>query len=166
MTTPLIPRPAATLALLRDTARGPEVLMMRRTHLAEFAGGAYVFPGGAVEDADHDRSLAALALGMDDTLASRTLGMQAGGLAYWVAAIRECCEEAGLLLACDASCQLVAIEDEPWHSEFSKQRHALAQGEMALLDLLRARRLALATDRLAYLSRWITQPGRPRRFDT
>lgn len=166
MTTPLIPRPAATLALLRDTADGPEVLMMRRTHLAEFAGGAYVFPGGAVEDADRDPALAALARGLDDALASRTLGLQAGGLAYWIAAIRECCEEAGLLLACDGSNDLVAIEDEPWRSAFSTQRRALARGELALVDLLRAGGLALATDRLAYLSRWITQAGRPRRFDT
>jgi glyoxylase-like metal-dependent hydrolase (beta-lactamase superfamily II)/8-oxo-dGTP pyrophosphatase MutT (NUDIX family) len=166
MTTPVIPRPAATLALLRDTARGPEVLMMRRTHLAEFAGGAYVFPGGAVDDADRDPSLASLVSGIDDALASRTLGLEAGGLAYWIAAIRECCEEAGLLLACDGSGELVAIEDEPWRNEFSAQRRALAQGNLALADLLRAGGLALATDRVAYLSRWITQAGRPRRFDT
>src|SRR5262245_46081624 len=68
MTPTLIPRPAATLALLRDTAQGPEVLMMRRTHLAEFAGGAYVFPGGAVEDADRDPALAPLVRGVDDAL--------------------------------------------------------------------------------------------------
>ena len=97
----MIPRAAATIALLRDGESGPEVLMMRRTHLAEFASGVYVFPGGAVDAADSDPALATLARGMDDAQASRALGMIEGGLAYWVAAIRECCEEAGLLLAYD-----------------------------------------------------------------
>ncbi len=166
MTEPLIPRPAATLALLRDGERGPEVLMMRRTHLAEFASGAYVFPGGAVDDADRDPALAVLARGTDDAQASRTLAMPEGGLAYWIAAIRECCEEAGLLLAYDRGGDLVAIEGDSRRAEFTRQRRALAQGDLALGDLLRERNLTLATDKLAYLSRWITQPGRPRRFDT
>jgi glyoxylase-like metal-dependent hydrolase (beta-lactamase superfamily II)/8-oxo-dGTP pyrophosphatase MutT (NUDIX family) len=166
MTEPLIPRPAATLALLRDGERGPEVLMMRRTHLAEFASGAYVFPGGAVDDADRDPALAVLTRGADDAQASRALGMRDGGLAYWIAAIRECCEEAGLLLAYDGSGDLVAIESDSRRAEFARQRRALAQGHLALIDLLRDGNLTLATDKLAYLGRWITQAGRPRRFDT
>lgn len=166
MSGPVIPRPAATLALLRDGERGLEVLMMRRTHLAEFAGGAYVFPGGAVDDSDHEPALAALANGMDDAQASRVLDVPKGGLAYWIAAIRECCEEAGLLLAYDDTGALVSIEGESRRNEFAGLRRALAQGQISLLDLLREQRLTLATDALAYLSRWITQAGRPRRFDT
>jgi glyoxylase-like metal-dependent hydrolase (beta-lactamase superfamily II)/8-oxo-dGTP pyrophosphatase MutT (NUDIX family) len=166
MSTPVVPRPAATLALLRDREHGLEVLMMRRTHLAEFASGAYVFPGGAVDESDYDAELAALARGTDDPHASRVLGMPRGGLAYWIAAMRECCEEAGLLLAYDETGELVAIEGESRRAEFTKQRRALAQGLISLADLLREQRLTLATDALAYLSRWITQAGRPRRFDT
>ena len=107
-----------------------------------------------------------LARGTDDAQASRTLAMQEGGLAYWIAAIRECCEEAGLLsrmTAAGISSRSRAIRDR---AEFTRQRRALAQGDLALGDLLRERNLTLATDKLAYLSRWITQPGRPRRFDT
>ena len=166
MDSPVIPRPAATLALLRDGERGLEVLMMRRTHLAEFASGAYVFPGGALDESDGDAALAALAHGIDDARASRVLGVPHGGLAYWIAAIRECCEEAGLLLAYDGAGELVPIEGESRRAEFIKQRRALAEGQGSLLDLLREQRLTLATDALAYLSRWITQAGRPRRFDT
>jgi glyoxylase-like metal-dependent hydrolase (beta-lactamase superfamily II)/8-oxo-dGTP pyrophosphatase MutT (NUDIX family) len=166
MSEPLIPRPAATLALLRDGECGPEVLLMRRTHLAEFASGAYVFPGGAVDVADRDPALAMLARGVDDAQASRALGMWEGGLAYWIAAIRECFEEAGLLLAYERSGDLVAIEGELCRAEFNRQRHALAQGRLSLADFLREGGLTLATDKLAYLSRWITQAGRPRRFDT
>ena len=92
--------PAATVMLLRD-AEGSrvEVLMVRRTAAAAFAGGLYVFPGGRVDDADGAPELAAFIDGIDDKAASTTLGIASGGLAYWVAAIRECFEEAGLLLA-------------------------------------------------------------------
>ena len=41
---PVVPRPAATILLLRDTERGLEVLMTRRSMQASFAPGAFVFP--------------------------------------------------------------------------------------------------------------------------
>ncbi|HET7198262.1 MAG TPA: hypothetical protein VFI86_06320, partial [Burkholderiales bacterium] len=50
----LVPRPAATLILLRDGAAGPEVLMLQRTKDAVFLGGAYVFPGGSLDPGDRD----------------------------------------------------------------------------------------------------------------
>lgn len=80
--TPAIPRPAATLLLLRDRPGGLEVLMVRRAREMDFASGALVFPGGRVEEAD-----ALLAPG-DDALG-----------AFRIAAIREAWEECGLLLA-------------------------------------------------------------------
>ncbi len=52
-------RPAATVLLLRDTPRGIEVLMTRRSATASFAPGAYVFPGGVV-DAGETPSAAAV----------------------------------------------------------------------------------------------------------
>jgi 8-oxo-dGTP pyrophosphatase MutT (NUDIX family) len=50
------PRQAASLILLRDSAEGPEVLLVQRNPEQRFMGGAWVFPGGAVhpdEDEDH-----------------------------------------------------------------------------------------------------------------
>lgn len=49
-----VPRGSASLILLRDTAEGPEVLLVQRNPEQRFMGGAWVFPGGAtaVEDAD------------------------------------------------------------------------------------------------------------------
>jgi 8-oxo-dGTP pyrophosphatase MutT (NUDIX family) len=48
-------RQAASLILLRDSADGPEVLLVERNPRQRFMGGAWVFPGGALhaEDADH-----------------------------------------------------------------------------------------------------------------
>jgi len=55
------PRDAATVAVVRDTASGVgsvmEVLMLRRRPSSAFAGGAYVFPGGAVDPSDRDAGM-------------------------------------------------------------------------------------------------------------
>src|SRR5919106_2110805 len=45
-------RPAASLIVLRDSADGPEVLLVQRNPAQRFMGGAWVFPGGAVDDGD------------------------------------------------------------------------------------------------------------------
>ena len=82
MSTPVLPRPAATILLLRDGPAGLEVLMVARAREVDFASGALVFPGGRVEPTD-----AALAPAEDP------LG------AFRVAAIREAGEESGILLA-------------------------------------------------------------------
>lgn len=162
---PVTPRPAATLILVRDASHGLEVLLAKRTHLAEFAGGAYVFPGGAVDQADAAPELAALASGIDDAQASRRLGIECGGLGYWIAAIRECFEEAGLLFAHAYDDVLIDIDGHA-APRFAAARKALAAGESTLLHILQSQNLRLATDRLHYFSHWITQAGRPRRYDT
>lgn len=159
------PRPAATLILVRDGEEGMEVLLAKRTHLAQFAGGAHVFPGGAVDDSDAAPELAALASGIDDAEASKRLGIEQGGLGYWIAAIRECFEEAGLFFAHTHEDELIDIEGHVAR-RFASARRTLAEGEASLLELLQSSNLRLATDRLHYFSHWITQAGRPRRYDT
>ena len=91
-----VPRPAATLILLRH---GLEVLMLQRVQTAAFLGGAYVFPGGALDPEDHSSHRVT---GLTDAQANERLKVSSGGLAYYVAAVRECFEEAGILLAQDA----------------------------------------------------------------
>ena len=84
------PRPAATVLLLRAAAPAPEVLMLQRTSKAVFLPGAYVFPGGALDEDDSSERAARHVRGLDDARASVRLGLEFGGLAYWVAAAREC----------------------------------------------------------------------------
>ena len=43
-----VPRVAASVIVLRDSADGPEVLLVQRNPEARFMGSAWVFPGGAV----------------------------------------------------------------------------------------------------------------------
>src|SRR5438270_9852515 len=93
------PRDAATVMLVRDTAAGMEVFMLRRNFDSVGWGGLYLFPGGAVDEADRHADLEAVCRGRSDAAASAILGVDDGGLAFWVAAVRECFEEAGVLLA-------------------------------------------------------------------
>src|SRR5664280_3723859 len=100
MTVPL--RDAATVMLLRyavdeDGRRAVEVCMLRRNLASEFVAGAYVFPGGSVDPADRGEAAGELCRGPGDTRASELLGTSSGGLAFWVAALRECLEDAGVL---------------------------------------------------------------------
>jgi len=162
----MIPRPAATLILVRDASAGMEVFMIRRTQSAVFMGGAHVFPGGGVDASDASAELAAHCEGMDDAAASRLLGVERGGLAYWIAALRECFEEAGLLLAHDADGRYADLNDARHHHVFAQWRESIRSGKATLADLCREHDLRLAAERLAYYSHWITQPGRPRRYDT
>jgi len=158
----LVPRPAATLILVRDAGDGMEVFMIRRTQSAAFMGGAHVFPGGGVDATDASAELAAHCEGLDDAEASRLLSLEGGGLAYWNAALRECFEEAGLLLAHDAAGDYPDLNEEI----FAQWRDSVRSGKATLADLCREHRLRLAAGRMAYFSHWITQPGRPRRYDT
>jgi len=162
-----VPRPirtAASLILLRDSDRGMEVLLLRRADKADDQNsGASVFPGGVVDT--HDRSLHLRSKGLDDQAASSRLGMTEGGLDYYAAAVRECFEEAGILLASDSEDRLVELDRLP-AGRLEAMRHAAEQGTDALLAMCEEKGWHLAMDRLAYFSHWLTPPGMPRRFDT
>ena len=132
-------KPAATVMLLRDTAAGPEVFMLRRTKNAVFAGGMYVFPGGKVDPADGE-----------------------GDEAYRIAAVRECYEEAGVLLAVDADGRMV----DDGHPALA-HRAGVYDGTVDVRALAADHGLRLATDALPWVSHWITPKGETtRRFDT
>lgn len=166
MNAPVIPRPAATITLIRDVTHGLEVLMMQRSHSSVFMPGVYVFPGGRIDDEDADRALYDICAGMDDVKASAVLGVERDGLAFWVGAIRECFEEAGLLLCYDASGALVKLDHPDMQQRYAAHRDALNAGTLKFADFCRAEKLILAADRLTYFSHWITPMAAPQRYDT
>lgn len=171
-----IPRPASTLVLLRPAAAAlpagggapapaGEVYLLRRADSLRFAPGYHVFPGGAVDP--EDGSPEALAL-LDDPLApfggEATPGVTP---AHVVSALRECFEEAGVLLARDA-------DGRPAHADparVARLAAARAAGEglggtRAFLALLRREGLRLDGGALRYFAHWITPPWSAIRFDT
>jgi 8-oxo-dGTP pyrophosphatase MutT (NUDIX family) len=157
-------RDAATVMLVRDGAGGLEVFMVRRSLRLVFAGGAHVFPGGAVDDAD--RGMERWCRGRTDEPASAAIGVVRGGLAFWVAAVRECFEEAGFLLAYGPDGELLRLDDPETAERFGAHRRAVDSGERTLAQVCEEEDLRLAVDGMHYASRWITPEGPPRRFDT
>ena len=156
-------RAAATIVVVRDGNRGVEVLLLRRVERSgDRSSGAFVFPGGTLDAAD--RGLHGCCACLDDAEASRRLGVPQHGLDYYVAAVRECFEEAGLLFACDAGGQLATLGQSG--DELAALRASLRDGGASLQALCGQLGLQLAVDRLAYLSHWLTPPGLPKRFDT
>ena len=150
-------RPAATVMLVDDRP-DLHVLMLRRHARQAFAGDMWVYPGGAVDVADAAEA-APHCDGLDDRTASRRLGVDAGGLAYWVAAVRECFEEAGVLFA-------TLPDDAGAVERLAAHRDALNRHEVAFGDIVTAEGLRLQVDRLHPVAHWITPLGPPRRFDT
>ncbi len=153
--------PAATVMLLRDAPDGPagiEVFMLRRTTKAAFGAGMFVFPGGRVDEADGADDVEQFCLGLDDAEASKRLGLDAGGLAFWVAAVRESFEEAGVLLAqrVDGAPLVVDADD----------RHHVHDGIRSIVELCRERELTIDLSGLHYVDHWVTPIGERRRFDT
>ncbi|MDQ2677497.1 MAG: hypothetical protein M3Y51_02040 [Actinomycetota bacterium] len=159
-------RDAATVMLLRESTEGLEVCMLRRNLNSDFVGGAYVFPGGGVDPGDSDRALERVTQGRTDADASRLVGVERGGLAFWVAAIRESFEEAGVLLARGGDGSVVSFEDPPVAERFEVHRRAVDTAQRTLLEVCHEESLQLDVGSMHYFSRWITPLGAPRRYDT
>ncbi|MFJ5260951.1 NUDIX hydrolase [Streptomyces sp. NPDC088387] len=160
--TPVAPRSAATVMLLKDTAVGPAVHMLRRRASMAFAGGAYAYPGGGVDPRDDDQQIRwagptrawwADRLGVDETRAQ----------AIVCAAVRETYEEAGVLLAGpDPESVVGDTTGDDWEAD----RAALVAREESFAEFLDRRGLVLRSDLLGAWTRWITPEFEPRRYDT
>ncbi|WP_419551476.1 NUDIX hydrolase [Candidatus Poriferisodalis sp.] len=162
--TPL--RQAATVVLVRDGTDGLEVFMPRRNPRSEFVPGQFVFPGGAVDVEDRDDpGLESVCFGLDNATASAMIGVDHGGLAFWVAAVRECFEEAGVLLARNGK-DHVSFDEPSTAQRFETLRRQVHSGELRLAQMCEDEGLVLELDELRYVSHWITPVGPTRRFDT
>ncbi len=151
------PAPAATVVLLRPGPDGLEALLTVRPSTMAFAAGMHVFPGGRVDPADAAPALAARSTIGAAEAASRLGGDRApaDALATHIAAIRELWEEGGVLLA-DTTASPEAVADA---------RAAVVDGSMPFGEAADLLDLTFGTDLLMPLSRWVTPPGYPRRFD-
>ena len=99
---PSIPRPAATVVLMRDSDEGIQILLLKRVHSAGFVPGAYVFPGGRVDGEDADPEALRRTPGLTVDTAAERMGLRDAdppAVAYYIAAVREAFEETGILVA-------------------------------------------------------------------
>jgi len=129
--------PAATLIVVRDRPGGPpELLMVERAGGMAFAAGAWVFPGGRIDDAD------------------RRLGEASGIEPAAVAAIRETIEETAVP---------VGVAPTPDRTTARELQDALVE-DRPLADLLGD--LELDAGALTPFARWVPKFHAIRRFDT
>ncbi|MGW3986098.1 NUDIX hydrolase [Streptomyces sp. NPDC004830] len=160
--TPVTPKRAATVMLLKDTGSGPAVHMLRRRASMAFAGGAYAYPGGGVDPRDDDHQVR----WAGPTLAwwARRLGVgEAEAQAIVCAAVRETYEEAGVLLAGPAP---DAVVGDTTGADWEADRAALVARELSFAEFLDRRGLVLRSDLLGAWTRWITPEFESRRYDT
>jgi glyoxylase-like metal-dependent hydrolase (beta-lactamase superfamily II)/8-oxo-dGTP pyrophosphatase MutT (NUDIX family) len=157
------PREASTVVLTRPGPSGLEVLLTQRPATMKFAAGLHVFPGGAVDPQDRLPELAARSTLRPEQAAAALGGPHppADSLAYYLAALREMYEEAGVLLAEEPGRGPLAVS-----REVLSRRADVARGELSFSELCRRYDLRLRADLLVYLSRWITPASMPLRFDT
>src|ERR1019366_3306655 len=149
---PVVPRDAATVMLLRERA-GVEAYLLRRTRELDFAPGACVFPGGSVDERDADPEIGWA--GPSPAEVADQLGASpARARALVCAAVRETFEESGGLLGGSSP------------AGRGGGRHALLAGTVSFGELLGRLGLMLRADLLIPWARWITPEAAPRRFDT
>jgi 8-oxo-dGTP pyrophosphatase MutT (NUDIX family) len=152
---PVVPKPAATVVLMRDGDHGLEVLLLKRHRSSGFVPGAYVFPGGRIDQADADPHLAA----------SCQVPERGGVPAhYWFGAVREVFEETGVLLARTTSRQWAP--DALSSARMEQWREKLMNNDTSLVDIVTAEQLSVVLDDVVYFSHWITPEAEPRRYDT
>lgn len=169
-TTPAVPKPAASVLLVRDApagAREPlEVYMIRRNRGMKFLGGYYAFPGGKVDPVDGSPTALARCRGVAAAEADALFeGLESPpALAFWVTAVRELLEESGILLACDENGHALDPSAPPVRDGIERCRAALMAGE-ASFDALMAREGWYCDLRpLRYLSHFTTPTSSPIRF--
>lgn len=160
--TPVPPKRAATVMLLKDTDTTPVVHMLRRRASMAFAGGAYAYPGGGVDPRDDEHQIRwagptrawwAKRLGTDETSAQAVV----------CAAVRETYEEAGVLLAGPTPESVVGdTTGDDWEAD----RAALVARDLSFAEFLDRRGLVLRSDLLGVWTRWITPEFETRRYDT
>ena len=156
--------PAATVLLVRDCDNVLEVLMVKRSKRPPF-GNLYVFPGGKIDESDKDLNITNFCNGLNDEQASIKLGVNEGGLSYWVACVRECFEEVGILLAKKNNGQELDLNGADKH-KFDNYRRMLLENKISLFEICKKENLSLNLNNIEPFSHWITPEIEIKRFDT
>lgn len=165
-----IPKKASTVILLRGKEpEGFEVFLLRRHEQNSFMGGNFVYPGGRVDRGDGSREISSLSRGLTFEEARRILGENLSpeeSFGYWIAALRELFEEAGILLACDQTGRPVELRSRDERERFQHYRESLQNRTINILEIAQKEKLVFALDHLHYYAHWITPEARSERFDT
>ena len=141
-------REAASVIVLRDGNKSPEVFMLQRPGRGDFPD-LHVFPGGKVDDDDAE-------LG---TLLAAPQSLNHPTQKFKAAALRECFEECGVLFADSSNGQLRTEDQQRFRTDLLNKRITFKDGFEQF-------ELTFHDDAVLYFSHWITPPYAPARFDT
>ncbi len=152
--------------MLIDDRPDLQVFMMQRNANTVFAGGMWVFPGGSVDPTDHPESFEEISIHRNDAEASSLMDLPHGGLAFYVAAVREAFEEAGILLALNQHDHSpLNLIQSTTKARFASHRNKVNADSQHFLNVINDENLILDVGQMHYIARWITPMGPPRRFD-
>lgn len=163
------PKEAATVILVRQALENSwEIFLARRHHRQSFMAGAFVFPGGRLEERDGDPEFCRfLADDFRPQEALRDTSLTAeAARRFFIAAIRETFEEAGILLAGEVNGSFIPLQQQEVIDRFSGYRRDLNNNQISFLEMLSREKLVLFPDTLIPYSHWITPRIEAKRFDT
>jgi 8-oxo-dGTP pyrophosphatase MutT (NUDIX family) len=162
---------AATVILLRPSETGQwEIFLARRHQKQVFMAGAYVFPGGQLEETDGDPQLEKYiitAKAFDPRRLLQDNGLpREKALEFFVAAIRETFEEVGIFLGGKTGGKFVSFYDKDVLKRFSNYRRELSASQITLAEIARKEKILLFPDSLITYAHWITPEFEKMRFNT
>jgi len=182
---PVEPRPAATLALIREGTGGLEVLLLRRTPRARFIPGAFVFPGGRVDRLDASEATLSYLTAPGEQVGSGEVrddlsihgGLPDEGealspatnlgphlLPFVAAALRETQEETGILLGNGPGGEGTRqVNEEQGGADLLK---ALRAGEFTFPEVLKHLGGPRLPGHLPLIGHWVTPVQERYRYDT
>ena len=141
---PLKPKPASTVLLIRDSQDSIEVFMIKRAATTNF-GNAWVFPGGKVDAEDIQQSKQN---------------------SYLLAAIRECFEESGVLIAQNNSGMLYSPDNQGELDLLKKHQKKINDRKLNFHNFLKELHLKPAFNKLNFFSHWVTPKTEKKRYST
>ena len=149
-------RPSATIMLVRDGADGIEVFMVVRDRPMDGAMGAVVFPGGKIDDEDR----------RSEFWGHLSPPQAHPALPYWLAAMRETVEEAGIVIARPNGTTTGDIAPDHARRMVSDHRERLLDRKITFGEIVLSEQLVPALDHMVHFAHWQTPLGLPKRFDT
>ena len=160
---------AATVILIRPSKSVDwEIFLARRHQNQAFMAGAYVFPGGQLEEVDNDPELNKYIKTADVFDPCRLLqdsGLPSEkALGFFIAAIRETFEEAGILLGGKTIGHYVSFHDEKVLKRFNDYRHQLNASQITLAGIAQKEEISIYPDALIPYAHWITPEFEKKRF--
>lgn len=142
--------------LARDGKAGIEIFMVVRDRPMDGAMGAVVFPGGKVDEEDrHPESWSHLVAPQPKP-----------ELPFWLAAMRETFEEAGVVIARASGTTEGDLGAERAREMVARHRDNLLDRKITFAEIIRSEGLVPALDHMVYFAHWQTPFGLPKRFDT